>query len=204
MDESGDAGFKFDKGSSRFFVIAAVEFDDTLEVEKTSVVIKELKRKLKFPDDMEFKFNSSSRSTRIHFLKSVSRSKYIVRCLIIDKASITKAELKDQKDSFYSYAVKILLKYSRDSMTDAKIILDGGGDRNFRRNLASNFKKELKSGEKKIIRSIKLMDSRKNMLIQLADMIAGALRKSRESDKDDKDEYIKIFRKHIENQWEIK
>jgi len=45
MDESGDAGFKFDKGSSNFFVIVAIIYDDSLEVEKTAVAIKSLKRR---------------------------------------------------------------------------------------------------------------------------------------------------------------
>ncbi len=34
IDDSGDAGFKLGKGSSEFFVISAVIFDDNLEAEK--------------------------------------------------------------------------------------------------------------------------------------------------------------------------
>ncbi len=48
IDDSGDPGFKLNKGSSSHFVIAMVIFDDELEIEKTAVAIKELKRKLKF------------------------------------------------------------------------------------------------------------------------------------------------------------
>ena len=59
IDDSGDPGFNFKKGSSRFFIIAAVIFNDELEAEKTAVSIKELRRKLNFPDDVEFKFNKS-------------------------------------------------------------------------------------------------------------------------------------------------
>ena len=44
IDDSGDPGFKIEKGSSTHFVIAMVCFDDTLEAEKTTVAIKELKR----------------------------------------------------------------------------------------------------------------------------------------------------------------
>lgn len=56
IDDSGDPGFKFDKGSSEYFVISMVIFDDELEAEKIAVAIKELRRKIGFPDDVEFRF----------------------------------------------------------------------------------------------------------------------------------------------------
>lgn len=57
IDDSGDPGFKLQKGSSPCFVIALIIFDDPLEAEKTSLAIKELRRKLKVSDLYEFKFN---------------------------------------------------------------------------------------------------------------------------------------------------
>ncbi len=39
IDDSGDTGIKFDRGSSRFFVISLLIFDDNLEAEKMSVAI---------------------------------------------------------------------------------------------------------------------------------------------------------------------
>lgn len=50
IDDSGDPGFKINRGSSRYFVIALVIFKDELEAEKTAVAIKELRRSFKFPD----------------------------------------------------------------------------------------------------------------------------------------------------------
>src|SRR5438874_1920901 len=67
VDDSGDPGFRFDKGSSSIFVIALVIFNDTLEAEKTSVAIKELRRKLKVSDFYEFKFNKTNRKFRNAF-----------------------------------------------------------------------------------------------------------------------------------------
>jgi hypothetical protein len=46
IDDSGCAGFKFDKGSSRFFVISAVIFDDNLEAEKNSYFDKRTKKRV--------------------------------------------------------------------------------------------------------------------------------------------------------------
>lgn len=37
IDDSGDPGFKLQKGSSLIFVIGCVIFDDELEAEKTAI-----------------------------------------------------------------------------------------------------------------------------------------------------------------------
>ena len=59
IDDSGDPGFKFERGSSRYFIVLILIFNDELEAEKTAVAIKELRRNLGFPDDAEFKFSKS-------------------------------------------------------------------------------------------------------------------------------------------------
>jgi hypothetical protein len=64
IDDSGDPGFKLGKGSSDFFIISAVIFDDTLEAEKTALAIKTLRRELGFSDKVEFKFNKSNKNDR--------------------------------------------------------------------------------------------------------------------------------------------
>ncbi|MFA6518596.1 MAG: DUF3800 domain-containing protein [Candidatus Shapirobacteria bacterium] len=44
IDESGDAGFRIQKGSSAHFVISLVIFDDELDAEETALKIKRLKK----------------------------------------------------------------------------------------------------------------------------------------------------------------
>lgn len=46
IDESGDSGFKFDKGSSKFFTIAMVIFNDHDEATACEDRINLLKREL--------------------------------------------------------------------------------------------------------------------------------------------------------------
>ncbi len=50
----------------------------------------------------------------------------------------------------------------------------------------------------------KLVDSRENVLIQMADMIAGSIRRTFEEGKTDRLEYKKVFKKHIEDEWKFK
>ena len=203
IDDSGDPGFKIDKGSSRFFVIALVIFQDPLEVEKTAVAIKELRRSLKFPDDMEFKFHKSRSSVKEKFLKTVNAFDFAVRCLVVDKLLIRSDELKNNKDSFYSYAIKTVLQHSNNEILDASIKIDGSGDRAFRRSFLTYLRKHLNSEHRKIMKNCKLVDSQNNVLIQMADMVAGAMRRSYEKEKRDYDRYKAIIRKHIRDEWQF-
>ncbi len=204
IDDSGDAGFKFERGSSKIFVIAAVIFDDPLEAEKVAVAIKEFRRSIGFPDTMEFKFNKSNKKVRLGFMNTINVFAFKVRTLVIDKTILHSDELKNDKNSFYSYSIKMLLKPSDMSILEAKIKLDGSGDRAFRRNFSSYLRKSLNSNGIKVISNLKFSDSKDNVLIQLADMIAGSIRRSYEGNKQDGIIYKKIIRKHIEDEWRFK
>ncbi len=204
VDDSGDPGFKLKKGSSRFFVITLVIFDDELEAEKTAVAIKELKRTLRFPDDVEFKFNKSRRDVREKFLQAVNPYKFRIRSLVMDKSIIQSQELRTNKGSFYAYAIKIVLKHSNDSILDAKIKIDGSGDRIFRRSFLTYLRKQLNSKHKRIIKNCKIVDSKGNVLIQMADMVAGSIRRSYDTSKADVSCYKDIIKKHIEDEWRFR
>ncbi len=204
IDDSGDPGFKFNKGSTKFFVISLVIFDDELEAEKTAVAIKDLKRALGFPDNMEFKFFRSSNNVRKEFLQTVNFFKFRVRSLVIDKTFVRSEELRGNKNSFYAYAIKTVLKYSDKTVSSAKIKIDGNGDRIFRKSFLSYLKRELSSGHKRIIKNCKIVNSSGNVLIQMADMIAGSVRRSYDISKKDHFVYKGIIRKHIEDEWQFK
>ncbi|MFZ2970658.1 MAG: DUF3800 domain-containing protein, partial [Minisyncoccia bacterium] len=128
IDDSGDPGFKLDKGSTSHFIIAMVIFDDELEAEKTAVAIKELKRKINFKEQTEFRFFKTRKDFRIKFLETISGFDFRVRCLIVDKSIIHSDELKNNKNSFYAYFIKEVLKNSNNSILNAKVRMDGSGD----------------------------------------------------------------------------
>ena len=155
IDDSGDAGFKLDKGSSQFFVISLVIFDDDLEAEKTAVAIKELRREIGFPEHVEFKFFKSKYPVREAFLRKIMPFKFRIRCLVVNKKKIYSDELRNSKNSFYSYIIKMVLKYSDGSIQDAKIKIDGSGDRVFRKNFMAYLRRELNIGDKKIMNNCK-------------------------------------------------
>jgi hypothetical protein len=204
IDDSGDPGFKIEKGSSTHFVIAMVCFDDELEAEKTAVAIKELRRKLRIKDHEEFKFFKSCRDHRIDFLKTVNKFDFRVKCLIVDKEKIYSPELKSNKNSFYAYFIKEALKNNNKTILEAKIRIDGSGNRIFRNNFVTYLRKELNSEERSIIKNCQLVDSSSNVLIQLADMIAGSINRSENKDKKDSSDYKSVIKKKIEDEWSFR
>ncbi len=58
-----------------------------------------------------------------------------------------------------------------------------------------------KPGEEPVIQKLKIVDSKRDVLIQLADMVAGTLRRYAEGQKADRKEYRAMIQKRIENVW---
>jgi hypothetical protein len=204
IDDSGDPGFRLGKGSSSHFVIACIIFDDDLEALKVKVAVKDLKRELKFPDDVEFKFFKSRNVIKESFLKSIDKFNFKVRAIVVDKTIIRSDELKNNKNSFYSYIIKSVLENSNDSILDARIRIDGSGDRFFRKNFLSYLRRQLDLKQKRIMKNCKLVDSKSDELIQVADMVAGCIRRSYDKSKNDPVYYKSLIKKHIEDEWEFR
>ncbi|MBI4287519.1 MAG: DUF3800 domain-containing protein [Chloroflexi bacterium] len=71
VDESGDPGLKPDSGSSRYFVIALVVFEDNDEAEAVDRRIELLRREMRLNPRFEFSFNRCRRDFREQFLKAI-------------------------------------------------------------------------------------------------------------------------------------
>lgn len=204
IDDSGDPGFNILKGASTHFVIVCVIFDDTLEAEKCAVAIKQLKRDLGFPDQMEFKFFKSRDEVKTKFLQAIMKYLFRIRAIVVDKNKVISPELQNVHDSFYNYFIKLVLQNNSGTLQNARVRLDGHGDKLFRRNIATYLRQNLNNKNNTIMDSIQLVDSKTNMLIQMADMIAGAIRRSYASASDKDTKYKRIIKKKIEDEWTFK
>lgn len=203
IDDSGDPGFKLGKGSSEYFVIAMVCFDDDLEAEKTALAIKELRRSLGFSDGSEFRFFKTRKEYTVKFLYAVNKFSFKIRCIVVNKRKIYSQKLRADKNSFYSYFIKEALKHSSGSILEAKIKIDGSGDRIFRKSFLSYLKRELNGSEVKVMTKCTLVDSTGDVLIQMADMIAGSINRSYNLQKADNSIYKRIIKRHITDEWEF-
>jgi len=203
IDDSGDPGFKIDKGSTKVFVIALVVFDDDLEAEKTSLAIKELRRKLRVSDFYEFKFNKTDKKFKDLFFETVKPYKFRIRAIVADKENIRSSHLRDNKENFYNYIIMQVLKHSGGSIKNARLKFDKRGERELRNQLRTYLSRELDNKSKKIFKDLKFVDSRQNTLIQLADMVAGSI-SSVFSGKEKS--YLSALKssKKIEDLWEFK
>lgn len=200
LDESGDPGFKTEKGSSPFFVINLVTFNDDLEAEKTAVAIKELRRELKHSDFFEFKFNKTPKEEVLRFLEVVNKFDWKYRAIVVRKDLIRSSELKNVHESFYNYMMKLVLKHHGGTIQKAKLRVDGRGSHEFKRSVTTYLRLNLPKGT---LDTLRFRNSQSDVLIQMADIIAGSIHRSYQPRKDKGDYISKIKRKHEGNVWEF-
>ena len=203
IDDSGDPGFKLESGSSRYFVIACVVFDDNLDAEETALKIKRLRKSLKWRDEHEFKFNKTNKQIRLEFLDNIKGCPFRIRAIVTDKTLIRSTELKKNKNKFYNYMIKEVLSKSDGFIKNASIRLDGHEDRAYKQAATTYFRQQV-TGKNKIISKMKFVNSKSDNLIQLADMVAGSIFRSAHSSKNDSQVYLKTIQKRIEDIWRFK
>ena len=135
IDESGDPGFKIKRGSTLHFVIALVIFDEELEAEEAALKIKKLRKKLGKTDRFEFKFSKCKPELRKAFLNEVKDCSFRIRAIVFNKNTIYSSFLRGEKEKFYNFALRQVLEHNNKTIKNAKLRLDGTGERDFRRQL---------------------------------------------------------------------
>lgn len=175
IDESGDAGLKLDKGSSRLFTVVLVVFEETEEAEKTDKRIDLLRSELGLHPQFEFHFNGMNHRLRRTFLETVSTGGFFYYGIVINKTKLTGPGFRF-KESFYKYACSLVFENAKPRLSDATIVIDGSGSKDFQRQLGTYLrKKTATTGGGCLIRKVKIQDSKKNNLLQLADMVCGSV-----------------------------
>lgn len=201
IDESGDPGFKIPKGSTPYFVLAMVIFDDLKEAERTSLCIAKARSELRVTS--EFKFAKSHKNVRDGFFDAVCPCSFRVRALVVDKSAIYSDHLRERTESFYNFFVRQLLSNDNGVLRGARVKIDGSGDREFRRELTRYLKGQLCFEQ---IASVKFADSRSDNLLQLADMCVGAIAKGRRKNVKQDPRWLDQLREagRIGNLWDFR
>lgn len=201
IDDSGDPGFKTQSGSSPVFVIALVIFDDYLAAEEAALLLKKQRRELKFPDTMEFKFHKSRMEIKRKFLQTAAKCNFRIRAIIVKKESIYSNFLRSNADSFFNYIVMQVLKNSGKRIRKAKLRFDKRGEKRIRDELRTYLSSELDNKSNNIFLDLKFVDSKQNVLIQLADMVAGCIASYHKN----RDRALyQLIQKRCEDVWEFK
>jgi hypothetical protein len=185
IDESGDSGFQFDRGSSRYFVIVALIFADEIAAEACESAIELLRKELAFPPSREFHFKSCSDKVREAFFRCIANERFGYYGFVLDKRGLCSPgiEFRDGKE-FYEYAVSVVCESARGILKDAKVTIDKNGDRAFKDRLQKTLKRQMTDDAGLCpIRKLGMQASHSNSLLQLADMVCGALARSFQSEK---------------------
>lgn len=175
-----------------------VVFQDRESAQGADALVSDLRRKIGVRG--EFKFNRSRDEVRDAFFQSVIAAKFRVRAIVVDKAKIYSPHLKSDKQDFYRFFVSQMLKHDGGTVMNARVVVDGSGDRAFRKVLSAQFRKQL--GDR--LRDIRFANSATDNLVQLADMCVGAISRSYRKDRADAARWRDMLRPRISNVWDFK
>ena len=174
VDEAGDAGLRLSKGSSKFFVVTLVMFTQEEEADTCDQRITRLRRELNLSGSFEFHFRDTPPSLKREFFKAVAPFNFFYISMIIDKSEIARQALRP-REVFYRYAVSLVFEQAKPHIENAIVVFDGSGSRPFKRELATFLRQRMNEEKIQRIRNVKMQDSKTNNLIQLADMVCGAV-----------------------------
>lgn len=198
IDESGDPGFKVARGSSPVFVAAMVIFDGGEQARHADEVIRGALTELGVSP--EFKFNKCDDRVKDGFFSRARACAFSVRAIVIRKDIIYSPHLRTEKASFYNYFVRQMLTHDAGALNNAKVVIDGSGDREFRRALAGYLRRGL-AGK---LRDVRFGRSHRDPLLQLADMCAGAIARSYRTDRKHAARWRQMLAPRIDDVWEFK
>ncbi|HLI12340.1 MAG TPA: DUF3800 domain-containing protein [Alphaproteobacteria bacterium] len=198
IDESGDPGFKLDKGSTPIFVATMVLFRNGTDAATTQQAI--ARSGARQAHKGEFKFSRCSDLVRDQFFEAVKGCPFRIRAIVVEKARIYSPHLRADKAGFYRFFVRQMMTNDAGQLSSAKVVIDGSGDREFRRALAAYLRRQLRDR----LREVRFSNSRNDVLVQLADMCCGAIARSYRQDRGDPGRWRRMLRPRIDDVWEFR
>jgi len=127
IDDSGDPGLK--KGSSRYFIIACVVFDNEAEAAFAAAIMGVKKTRLGWPDKVEFKFHQNQKKHILDLYNKLKDVRFKVVATIIDKSTLDKTV---KPGTLYNETIRDTLLLCKPN--GAKVRLDGHTGHNYIKN----------------------------------------------------------------------
>jgi hypothetical protein len=198
IDDSGDAGLK--KTNTEQLVVAAVIVVDEDKRKLLSDGIDLFRRRLGWTDLHEFKFNKTNKEILVELIDFIKGFDFKAYAVVLDKKSTDSSRVHTGNISIYNCAIKeLLLQISKN---DQIVVIDGKATKSHAGKIRAYLRQHLK--EKGVEKSsIRFVDSRKDSLVQLADIVAGAIARSYK-DKTDAKRYLDLLKNKIIKIEEIK
>ena len=125
VDESGDEGFSFGRGSSEWFVLSAVIIKKVTELE-TVKLVDCIRTQLQKPEKKPLHFRDLKHEQRLPFIGEISKAPLRTVSVIIHKPSIKEPEKFHERFRLYYYTVRYLLERVSWYCRDHKLPKDKG------------------------------------------------------------------------------
>lgn len=177
IDESGDGGFKFAKGSSRFFVIVAVYGDNPEEIAGRTLDAIRLRHGL--IQGFEFKSSRCRENLKQECLDAIVTLPIEYKAIVVDKKTLRVPALVSHPHQLYCEMVRRLFYDNAPPLRDATLVLDEATAKIHRREFAGVLKQYISHT---VVKKITQVQSKNNTMIQVADMIAGSIWRAHEKD----------------------
>jgi hypothetical protein len=173
VDESGDAGLEGQASSSSHFVVAMVQLPERAPLKPLA----DLRKALYVSPNFEFKYHQSKPLQKERFFKEVMAVDFRIRAVTVDKARLgPNFNTLNPQALTIELIIGLTMHASELDIANEVLIIDGATP-SFCRNLRIQFSERSKWEER--IRPFKNIiggDSKREDGLQLADMIAGAIR----------------------------
>lgn len=186
VDESGDTGFKFEEQSSRYFVVTMIIFEDEEKEAKASQRLDMLRQELQMPS-IEFHFAKNKDATRKAFFAAAKDIEFKAFVFVADKARLSQSEFNN-RGAFYKSICGTAFNRAKHLLQDANVVFDDSGGEKFKKELGSYLKRSVNKSNAKHIKNVgtgkSAGTSQTSNLIQLADMVCGAVYRSLQGGKD--------------------
>lgn len=190
IDESGDPGNKIGLGSSSFFVYCFVILDET-NIKKIDKILTDLSYKMYNNNEHEFHFTNETHKQRKEFLKTIKALEVSVFVFLYEKNS---NKTKNIKNHVLEAGLINIKKNIKDEKVFIKI--DGIATRLVKKEQATKVRKIAKSSDLKVVK-IGFYDSKNNRDIQIADMIAGTVRRYYENGNKNDTELLDLIKSKV-------
>jgi len=171
-DESGDVSFSFGKGASRYFVVAVIA---TADPESLRQLLADVRERSGLVAHYEFSFNTlSSAPLRRRTFEALAGADFEGWAVVVDKTTLPDSFKVMRRLDFYLYFVTELVKLiPSDKREGATLILDEFGS-------PARLRTELRRfmavrGIPRHFKRIQVKRSKSEPLIQVADLVAGAI-----------------------------
>ena len=120
IDESGDEGFSFEAGSSKWFVLSAVVTRKQRDIQTVKLVDR-VRTLLGKSDKKPLHFRDLKHEQRLPFVAAIAEAELRTISVLIHKPSLQEPEKFQERYRLYFYAVRLLLErvswYCRDHKT---------------------------------------------------------------------------------------